>query len=208
MKYASTSFGCFIVAAMLAAGTIPAHAQPAPTAGQSEEDHSVHHPENAQTVAPVQTPAPSPSVPPGGMMGSGMMGMMPMMRGDGMMEMMSMMHGGMMGGMPFEHVEGRLAFLKTELKITSAQEPQWNNFADAIRSVAQSMKPMHEQMMQGMMQGTESAAARLDRYERMLSGRLKVVRTIKTAFEPLYAALSDEQKTVADKLLASPMGIF
>jgi hypothetical protein len=141
-------------------------------------------------------------------MGSGMMGMMPMMRGDGMMEMMSMMHGGMMGGMPFEHVEGRLAFLKTELKITSAQEPQWNNFADAIRSVAQSMKPMHEQMMQGMMQGTESAAARLGRYERMLSGRLKVVRTIKTAFEPLYAALSDEQKTVADKLLASPMGIF
>src|ERR1700738_4811376 len=38
--------------------------------------------------------------------------------------------------MPFEHVEGRLAFLKAKLKTTPAQEPQWNNLAaaDAPRS--------------------------------------------------------------------------
>jgi hypothetical protein len=29
------------------------------------------------------------------------------------------------------HVEGRIAFLKTELKITEAQSPQWNQFAEA-----------------------------------------------------------------------------
>ena len=53
----------------------------------------------------------------------GMMGMMRMMMGqDGM--------GGM--GMMAGHVEGRLAFLKTELKITDPQLPLWNAVADAI----------------------------------------------------------------------------
>jgi hypothetical protein len=131
-------------------------------------------------------------------------GGMPMMGGGDMGRMMSMMHGGgMMGGMPFEHVEGRLAFLKTELNITPAQEPQWNKFADAARSVAQSAKAMHEQMMQGgrMMQGgVQPAPVRLDRYERMLNMRLEAVRTIRAAFDPLYASLSDEQKKTADEL--------
>ena len=41
-----------------------------------------------------------------------------------------------MGGMPMMaamagHVEGRLAFLKTELKITDAQLPLWNAVAEA-----------------------------------------------------------------------------
>jgi hypothetical protein len=130
-------------------------------------------------------------------------GGMPMMGGD-MGRMMSMMHGGgMMGGMPFEHVEGRLAFLKTELKITPEQEPQWNKFADAVRSVAQSAKAMHEQMMQAgqtMQGGVQPAPVRLDRYERMLNARLEAVRTIKAVFEPLYASLTDEQKKTADEL--------
>lgn len=56
-------------------------------------------------------------------------GTMPMMRGmqqNGMMPMMGMA----------DHVEGRIAFLKAELKITDAQLPQWNTFADALRSNA------------------------------------------------------------------------
>lgn len=35
---------------------------------------------------------------------------------------------------PSQHVEGRLAFLKTELKITYTQAPQWNAYADAVRA--------------------------------------------------------------------------
>ena len=31
-----------------------------------------------------------------------------------------------------EHIDGQLAYLKTELKITSEQTPQWNVFADVI----------------------------------------------------------------------------
>ena len=36
-----------------------------------------------------------------------------------------------------EHLDARLAYLKTELKITDQQAPQWNAFADAWRAVAQ-----------------------------------------------------------------------
>ncbi len=127
-------------------------------------------------------------------------------------------HGGTMGGMPFEHVEGRLAFLKTELKITPAQETQWGKFADAVRSVAQSARRMHEQTMQGgggghggMMRGggqAVSAAERLDRYERMLTVRLEAVRTVRAAFDPLYASLSEEQKKTADELMSGPMSVM
>lgn len=54
--------------------------------------------------------------------------------------------------------------------------------------------------------GPAMAPRRLDRYETMLSTRLEADRTIKAAFDPLYASLSDEQKRTADELLAHPIG--
>ena len=62
----------------------------------------------------------------------------------------SMMGYGMMN--PAQHIEGRLAFLKTELKITDAQAPQWNAYADALRANAKRMGDMFGDMMsKGMM---------------------------------------------------------
>ena len=71
-----------------------------------------------------------------------MLPMMGMMGPGGMMSMMMSMAG---------HVEGRIAFLKTELKITDAQTPQWNAFADALRANAQRIREMRTTMMQGGM---------------------------------------------------------
>ena len=75
----------------------------------------------------------------GYMMGPGMMGR-------GMMPMMMY---------PSQHVEGRLAFLKTELKITDTEVPQWNAYADAVRANGKRMGEIMNQMMSGgtMMQG-------------------------------------------------------
>ena len=42
----------------------------------------------------------------------------------------------------------------------------------------------------------------------MLTVRLEAVRTVRAAFDPLYASLSDEQKRMADELLASPTGVM
>ena len=117
----------------------------------------------------------------------------PMMQGDTMPMMRGMQHGGMMPMMGMaDHVEGRIAFLKAELKITDAQLSQWNTFADTIRSNAQRMGEMRGTMMQGGMMGqtaTLTAPDRLDRMEKMMTAMVEAVRSTKAALGPLYAML-------------------
>lgn len=63
--------------------------------------------------------------------------------GGHMQKMRSMMRHMMMT--MASHVDDRLASLKTALKITDAQLPLWDRFADALRSAAKSMETMlHE----------------------------------------------------------------
>jgi hypothetical protein len=169
------------VVAVVATAPLASHAQSRPG-----DDHNTHnHPDKAQAA---------PAAP------GGMSRMMAMMHG-------GMMGGGMMGDMPLKHVEGRLAFLKTELKITSAQEPQWARFADVVRSTAKNAETAKPPMMQGGMKPS-TAPDRLGQYEKTLAVRLETVRVLKTAVDPLYASFSDEQKKLADELLMSPMGIM
>jgi LTXXQ motif family protein len=153
-------------------------------------------------IAAGQDRAAPPMQQQGGMMGAG--GTMPMMGGPGHMGMMGMM------GMA-DHIEGRIAYLKAELKITEAQMPQWNAFADALRSNAASMRRMPAAMMQGGMMGQDGASVsapdRLDRMEKMMSAMLETVKATKAAFAPLYAVLTEDQKKMADQLIDGPMGM-
>jgi hypothetical protein len=167
-----------VVALALASGSV--HAQ------QQDEQH---HPASASAATP----------------GSMMSGGMPM---TGMARMMSGQQGigGMMAAMT-EHVEGRLAFLKTELKITDAQLPLWSAFAEAVRDNAKAM----EDVMQGGIVGATQSAALPDKLalrEKMMTAHLEALRKLKTAVDPLYAALSNEQKKTADTLVLSPMGMM
>lgn len=138
---------------------------------------------------------------------SGMMGdmgqIMPMMR-----QMMGPQGGqpGMAMGMPFEHVEGRIAFLKAELEIIDAQLPTWNAFADALRSSAKVHRTAHERMTQGGVPSTWTD--RLSVHLGILSARVDALKTLEAAAEPLYAALTDEQRKLADRLLSGPMGMM
>ncbi len=133
-------------------------------------------------------------------MGTGSMPMMGMMGQGGMMPMMGMMA---------DHVEGRVAFLKTELKITDSQASQWNAFADALRANAQRMGAMRNTMMQGGMMSGASVTApdRLDRMEKMMTTMSEAMKATKAALTPLYAVLTDEQKRSADQLIHGPMGM-
>ena len=157
-----------------------------------QQSHEQHHP-----------PGMGMGSPGGGMSGSSMPGMggMPMM---GMMPMM--MGEGGMGGMMAGHVEGRLAFLKTELKITDAQLPLWNAVADAIRANAKSMSAMMSDAMMGSQ--TATLPDKLALREKMITAHLDALRRFKAAVDPLYAALSDDQKKTADQLLMGPMGMM
>jgi hypothetical protein len=103
-----------------------------------------------------------------------------------------------------QHVEGRIAFLKAELKITDAQTPQWNRFADVLREQAKSMNAMRDQMMK--MEEPATLPEQLERREKMMTSHLASMKTLKDAVVPLYASLSDEQKKTADELMIGPMG--
>lgn len=119
-----------------------------------------------------------------------------------MMGMMQMMMGqnGMAG-----HVEGRIAFLKTELKITDAQTPLWNAVADAIRAAP---KDMSEMPCMSMMQSSGTLPEKLAAREKAMTPHLEALRKLRSAVEPLYAALSDDQKKTADQLMIGPMGMM
>jgi hypothetical protein len=169
-----------------------------------------HHPAGDAAVPNATTNAQPSPMPMGGP--TGQMPMGGMMGGTTTPGMMSMMGGGMMGngampmmGMMTDHIEGRLAFLKTELKITETQTPQWDAFAGAVRASAKTMTGMQQSVMRGRQQ---ALPARIEQNEKALSARLETLRKIKTAVEPLYAGFSEEQKQIADQLMVSPMGML
>ena len=182
------------------------YAQNASPPSGTDQDHSAHHPP-AAGEAPAASPT-QPSGRQGGMMGQGMMGQGGMM---GMQDMMSMMRNMMtmmsaQSGMMAANVEGRIASLKSELKITDAQSSAWNKFADALRAAGGSMNDMYQQMMQSGPAAT--LPARLDRRETMLVAHLSRVKALKEALTPLYASFSDAQKKIADSMMIGPMGMM
>ncbi|WP_312360990.1 Spy/CpxP family protein refolding chaperone [Agrobacterium sp.] len=146
-----------------------------------------------------------------GMMGGDMMKMMEqMMRGmrAGGIEMDA--SGPMRQMMSPEHVEGRIAFLRTELKVTDAQQPLWEVVAEVLRANSIGSKGMMPAMMGGMMQPGASSKPlpqTLADLERMLSSRLDSLRRLNSALEPFYESLDETQKKTADELLM-PMGMM
>jgi hypothetical protein len=171
---------------------------------QTAQDHETHHPATAQAATDAG------GCPGGGMFAAGKTGETPTggmgaMMDSGMGQMMQMMGAGQ-AMMPFAHVEGRVAFLKTELAITDVQAPQWNAFADALRAGAKSMR----ESMTGMMQAGKpaNAAERTDAMVKMMTARVDSMKTIADAEKGLYAVLTDAQKETADELLGmSTMGM-
>ena len=193
----------------------------APSWAQSPAEHQAHHPD--QKEAPSANQPASPLAQPGmggaqggGMMGSGMMGggMMNMMGGKmsmmDMMQMMGMMRqsgDGMSGMEMIDHVEGRIAFLRTELKITEAQASAWNAIADALRSNAKTLGELRASMMPQPGTARQSLVDRLELQEKWLAARLEGTRAIKSALINFVGTLSDEQKKTADDLLAPHIGM-
>ena len=139
------------------------------------------------------------------------MGNMPMMD---MMRMMGMMRSGAetgcagMGGMgTIDRVEGRIAFLRTELKITDTQSAAWNAFADTLRNNAKSLGEVRATMMSQAGTAPQSLVDRLTLQEKWLAARLEGTRAMKSALTNLAGTLSDDQKKTADQLLAPLMGM-
>jgi LTXXQ motif family protein len=189
-----------------------------PAFAQSQQEHDAHHPGGgggAQAQTPAQPAPPQAGTAGPGMMGQGMMqgmtgsgmgrGMMGgnmMGQSGGMMPMMNMMMRGQSG---VERIEGRLAFIKTELKISEAQTPQWNAFAGAMRSNAAAMAEMRNMMMSQQSAGT--LPDRLALEDKAVTAHLAALKKTAEAVGQLYKVLNDEQKKTADSIIVGPMGM-
>ena len=152
----------------------------------ADADHDQHHP---GTTPPAAAATPTTAMP-GASAGMPMMVMMQMMMGQN----------GMAG-----HVEGRIAFLKTELKITDAQQSLWTTVADTMRANAKGMSGMPNGMP--MMGSATTLPDKLAMHEKMMATHLDGLRKLKAAVEPLYASLNADQKKAADELMIGPMGM-
>jgi hypothetical protein len=117
---------------------------------------------------------------------------------------------GMWGGFGpdrmLDRLDGRLAFLKAELKITDAQSAAWNKLSDAIKVSAKSMASR----MKSVFSADEKAKTlpqRLAVHEEFMAARLEEIKSVNAAFKLLYAELSEAQKKEADTLVLPMMGM-
>ena len=113
-----------------------------------------------------------------------------------------------MCGMMSAHIDGRLAYLKTELKITDPQTSVWNAYAEAARDNAQGMAARCTAMMTTTGATSLSLPDRLDQHEQFMAAQLESIRTMNKALKPLLAALSDGQKQTANQFFGGPMGMM
>ena len=106
---------------------------------------------------------------------------------------------------PTERVEARLAYLKTALKITDAQQPQWDAYANLVRKDAQQMEQRFKSRRTGERGRAEHHRANaIERLERAQSFHAEAVTRINDMLsveKPLYAVLSPEQQKVANEVL-------
>ena len=152
-------------------------------------------------------PGPGPGRGPGERgWGPGMMGWDGEMMGPGMMGWG--MRRGFWGRGPegmLDRVEGRLAFVKAELRISEAQTPAWNELAAAIRGGAK----QHNERMKSVFKdaGDKTLLERLDLQEQFMTARIEEIKQVKGSLKALYAQLSDEQKREADHVVLPMVGM-
>jgi hypothetical protein len=108
---------------------------------------------------------------------------------------------------PTDRVEARLAYVRTALKLTAAQQAQWDAYAGVMRKhAAATEKRMQER--RAMMEkgaGERNRPTLVERHERQRARMTVATQHLDELLaveKPLYAALSPEQQRVADEVLA------
>jgi Spy/CpxP family protein refolding chaperone len=110
---------------------------------------------------------------------------------------------------PAAAIEGHLAALKVELKITPDQDSAWQAFTTKARQQGETMLARRAQMSAQMSGTAPSAPERLAQRTELAKQGVAGMESMSAAVKDLYAALTPEQKTIADQLLArGPMGRF
>ncbi|MBY0338081.1 MAG: Spy/CpxP family protein refolding chaperone [Acetobacteraceae bacterium] len=111
-----------------------------------------------------------------------------------------------MQGSSAARLEGRIAFIRAELRITDAQARAWDTFAAALRASRNHLDEAREVLHTAT--GAADPMARLQAYEAHLAARAEAVRSSRLAFDALFAQLDDAQKRAATGLMLPFIGAF
>ena len=109
-----------------------------------------------------------------------------------------------------DRIDGRLAFLKTELKISEQQKEAWDGLAQTVRNNAEVHNAMMRSMMKEMRDGDffkKSLPDRLVVQETHMESRLQQIKDVRESVDVLYAVLNDTQKKSADEIVLPMMGM-
>ncbi|HEV7821515.1 MAG TPA: Spy/CpxP family protein refolding chaperone [Burkholderiales bacterium] len=107
---------------------------------------------------------------------------------------------------PAARVEGYLAALKVELKITPAQEKAWQTFADKTRKQAEARSAQRAKFKGSKPADNVSAPERMAQRTAFMKQAVASMEARTAAVTELYAALTPEQKALADKQFARGHG--
>ena len=95
-------------------------------------------------------------------------------------------------------VDQRIRALQSQLGITEAQMPLWNAFAQAMRDNAASTDALFSQRANSV--ASMSAVDNMRSYAQIARAYADNTERLSTAFDSLYASLTDTQKQAADTL--------
>jgi periplasmic protein CpxP/Spy len=97
-----------------------------------------------------------------------------------------------------ERVEHRIKELHAQLRITPAEEPQWNQFAEVMRDNARSMDEIFRERAQGF--ESMNAVQNMQSYEKLAQAHAQDLEKLVPAFQKLYDTMPDQQKQLADQV--------
>ena len=95
-------------------------------------------------------------------------------------------------------VDQRIKMLQSQLGITEAQKPLWSAFAQAMRDNAVATDALFTQRAGAV--ATMNAPHNMHSYAQIARAYADNTERLATAFDSLYASLSDTQKQAADTL--------
>jgi protein CpxP len=105
-------------------------------------------------------------------------------------------------GTQAETVEQRITNLHTALKITPAEEADWNNVAQAMRENAAAMQKLAAEKTTQAPQSM-TAVQDLQAYEKFAQAHVDGLKNLISSFDTLYNSMPDPQKKVADQVFQS-----
>jgi len=97
-----------------------------------------------------------------------------------------------------ERVENRINELHAQLRITTAERPQWDQFADVMRQNARDMDQIVIQRAQQFQ--SMNALQNMQSYGQITQAHAQHVQNLVASFQALYDTMPDQQKRLADQV--------